>query len=47
MLNSKLELAGLAFGFFMAGFIIASCMLAFAEFPTLMGQGDGLRFHVR
>ena len=46
-LNSQLELAGRAFGLFMAGFLFASGLLAFAEFLTLAGQGDGLRFYVR
>ena len=46
-LISRLELAGRAFGLFMAGFLFASGLLAFAEFLTLAGQGDGLRFYVR
>ena len=46
-LNSRLELAGRAFGLFMAGFLFASSLLAFAELLTLAGQGDGLRFYVR
>ena len=47
LLISRLELAGRAFGLFMAGFLFASGLLAFAEFLTLAGQGDGLRFYVR
>ena len=43
----RLELAGRAFGIFMAGFLFASGLLAFAELLTLAGQGDGLRFYVR
>ena len=46
-LISRLELAGRAFGLFMAGFLFASSLLAFSELLTLAGQGDGLRFYVR
>lgn len=46
VLDSKLELAGQAFGLFMAGFIIASGLLAFAEFLPRWFQGDVLRFYV-
>ena len=46
VLNSRLELAGLTFGLFMTDFIIASGLLAFADFLTLVDQVDGLRFYV-
>ena len=44
--NSQLEFAGQAFGLFMAGYIFASCLLAFAEYLPRMFQGDVLRFYV-
>ena len=44
--NSQLELAGQAFGLFMAGYIFASCLMAFAEYLPRMFQGDVLRFYV-
>ena len=43
---SRLEFAGQAFGLFMAGYIFASCLLAFAEYLPRMFQGDVLRFYV-
>lgn len=46
LLNSRIELAGLTFGLFMAGYIIASGLLAFADYLTLVDQVDGLRFYV-
>jgi len=46
LLNSRLEIAGQAFGLLMAGFIIASGLLAFAEYLTRVDQVDGLRFYV-
>ena len=46
MSNSQLEFAGQAFGLFMAGYIFASCLMAFAEYLPRMFQGDLLRFYV-
>ena len=44
--DSKLELAGQAFGLLMAGFIIASGLLAFADYLPPLFQGHVLRFYV-
>lgn len=46
LLHSRLELAGKAFGLFMAGYIISLSLLAFAEYLPRLFQGDGLRFYV-
>ncbi len=46
LFTSTLELAGLSFVLFMAGYITASSLLAFADYLTLVDQGGGLRFYV-
>ncbi len=44
LLHSKLELVGLVF---LAAVFIAASLLAFADYLTLVGQGDFLRFFLR